>query len=216
MPTRPARVISTISRPGSNGYDAGPGYDLGSGIGSEQAENLLPFLSLFDLGPAVIASDPAQGQVVTTTPPTTFSLTFNEPIVPSSVEAADFTVNGTPADGDYLSPDDTTIYYTFTSSPVINQGVETMELPADSVIGANDGHYNARRFHFELLLCQHPAPGLGHQPAGGIDLHDSREHRSRRPVQRGDRSLRDQHERLPGQPGDGLERGAAYAEQRST
>ena len=57
---------------GSNGYEAGPGYDLGSGIGTEQAENLLPFLSLFDLGPAVVSSDPAQGQVVTTTPPTDF------------------------------------------------------------------------------------------------------------------------------------------------
>ncbi len=171
---------------GSNGYFAGPGYDLGSGIGSEQAENLLPFLSLFDLGPAVIDSDPAQGQVVTTTPPTTFSLTFNEPIVPSSVEAADFTVNGTPADGDYLSPDDTTIYYTFTSSPVINQGVETMELPADSVIGANDGHYNVSRFHFDLLLRPHPASGFGHQPAAGLDLQDSWGHRYRRPVERGD------------------------------
>ena len=45
------------------------------------ANNLLPYLTLYELGPAVVSSDPAQGQVVTTTPPTTFSLTFSEPIV---------------------------------------------------------------------------------------------------------------------------------------
>ncbi len=73
-------------------------------------------------GPAVTASDPSQGEVVTTTPPTNFSLKFNEPIVPSSVDAGDFTVNGIPADWDILSPDDTTIFYSFTSSPVITQG----------------------------------------------------------------------------------------------
>ena len=67
---------------GFNGFDAGPGYDLATGIGTEQARNLLPYLSLVDLGPAVVSSDPAAGQVVTTTPPTTFSLTFSEPIVP--------------------------------------------------------------------------------------------------------------------------------------
>ena len=39
-----------------------------------------------------------------------------------------------------------TIYYSFTSSPVIAQGTQTMELPADSVIGQLDGHYNASTF----------------------------------------------------------------------
>ena len=166
---------------GDNGYLGGIGYDAGSGIGSEQAENLLPFLSLYDLGPAVVSSDPAQGQVVTTTPPTTFSLTFNEPIVPSSVEAADFTVNGIPADGDSLSPDDTTIFYTFSSSPVINQGVETMELPADSVIGANDGQFNHAAFTatfffvFTQLQVSATSPPVGSifkipTPPGTIDL----------------------------------------------
>ena len=32
---------------GNNGYPAGPGYDLSTGIGSEQANNLLPFLALY-------------------------------------------------------------------------------------------------------------------------------------------------------------------------
>ena len=36
---------------GNNGYEAGPGYDLTTGIGSEQAENLLPYLAALRSGP---------------------------------------------------------------------------------------------------------------------------------------------------------------------
>ena len=46
-----------------------------------------------------------------------------------------------------------------------------MNLPADSVIGANDGHAERRRLHRDLLLCEHPAS------------------RSRPPARRWDRSL---------------------------
>ena len=94
---------------GNNFYPAGPGYDLATGIGTPMADNLLPYLTLYKLGPAVVSSDPAQGQVVTTTTPTNFSLTFSEPIVASSIVASDFTVNGDPADSDSLSSDGKTI-----------------------------------------------------------------------------------------------------------
>ena len=163
---------------GFNGFEAGTGYDLSTGIGTEQANNLLPYLSLFDLGPAVVASDPAAGQVVTTTPPTTFSLTFSEPIEPSSIVAADFTVNGTPADSDILSPDGETITYTFNTSPVVTQGTETMNLPADSVIGAVDGNPNhspfTATFFFVTTQLQvtatSPAVGSVLTIPGDIDL----------------------------------------------
>ena len=131
---------------GDNFYPAGPGYDLGSGIGTPRAQGLLPALALFDLGPAVVSSDPAAGQVVTTTPPTTFSLTFSEPIEASSIVASDFTVDGVPADSDSLSSDGFTITYTFNTSPVVTQGLQTMNLPAGSVIGALDGHANTAAF----------------------------------------------------------------------
>ena len=127
-------------------YPVGPGYDVATGIGSPQAGGLLPTLALFDLGPAVVSSDPATGQVVTTTPPTTFSLTFNEPIEASSIVASDFTVDGTAADSDSLSGDGLTITYTFNTSPVVTQGLQTMDLPADSVIGALDGLPNVGDF----------------------------------------------------------------------
>ena len=152
---------------GSNGYEAGPGYDLTSGIGSEQAENLLPFLALYDLGPAVTSSDPAQSQVVTTTPPTQFSLTFSQQIDPNSVVAGDFTVNGVPANSDTLSPDDTTIYYTFTSSPVVNQGVETMNLPAYSVIGLNTGQPNHAAFNATFYYVNTQLQVTATSPASG-------------------------------------------------
>ena len=78
---------------GNNGFPAGPGYDLVTGIGSPRADGIVPYLSTYDLT-HVVSSSPAAGSVVTTTPPTTFSLTFNEPIDPGSITASDFTVNG--------------------------------------------------------------------------------------------------------------------------
>ena len=89
---------------GNNGYPAGPGYDLVTGIGSPRANGIIPYLSTYDLQPEVISSTPAAGSVVTPTPPTTFSLTFfGEPIVPSSIVASDFTVNGIGANSFTLS-----------------------------------------------------------------------------------------------------------------
>ena len=75
--------------------------------------------------------------------PTTFSLTFSEPIDPASITASDFTVNGTPADSASISADDLTITYTFNTSPVVNQGSESMNLPAGAVKGLSDQTGNA-------------------------------------------------------------------------
>jgi methionine-rich copper-binding protein CopC len=120
---------------GNNGYPAGPGYDLVTGIGTPQAHNLVSTLSVYQI-PHVVSSNPAAGQVVTPTPPTTFSLTFDEPIDPASITASNFTVDGTPADSASLSADGLTITYTFNTSPATQQGPHTMSLPADSVRGA--------------------------------------------------------------------------------
>ena len=45
--------------------------------------NWATWISHFSLAPAVISSDPAAGSIVTGTAPTTFSLTFSEPIDPA-------------------------------------------------------------------------------------------------------------------------------------
>ena len=91
---------------GNNGFPTGPGYDLDTGIGSPRANESDPL-------PVAVRSGP-RGRIEQTrrparssraTPPTTFSLTFSEPIELSSIVASDFTVDGIPADSASLSPD---------------------------------------------------------------------------------------------------------------
>ena len=135
-------LLSTLSPDTSGAL----GLNQTGANGSPQPGGLNRFVPQLGTGPEVTSSSPAAGQVVTPTAPTTFSLTFSEPIVPSSVDAGDFTVNGSPARSDSLSPDDTTIYYRYDSSPVTQQGTESMNLPANSVIGANDGLPNPVAF----------------------------------------------------------------------
>ena len=134
----------------------------------------------------MISSNPAAGSIVTGTAPTTFSLTFSEPIDPTSITAGDFTVDGTSADSASLSGDGLTITYTFNTSPVITQGSETMSLPGRGGQGARrrDRQRGVLR---ELLLRHDAAPGLGHQPGRGLDPRRPG-HRHGRPVQQGLRS----------------------------
>ncbi|MGZ3300197.1 MAG: pre-peptidase C-terminal domain-containing protein, partial [Isosphaeraceae bacterium] len=153
---------------GNNGYPAGPGYDLVTGIGSPRANGIIPYLSTYDLQPEVISSTPAAGSVVTPTPPTTFSLTFGEPIVPSSIVASDFTVNGRGANSFTLSSNDLTITYTFNTSPVTTQGSQTMNLPAQSVSGAAGP--NLYPFSASFYYVQTQLQVTGTSPAVGSVL----------------------------------------------
>ncbi|MGZ3383732.1 MAG: SdrD B-like domain-containing protein [Isosphaeraceae bacterium] len=153
---------------GNNGYPAGPGYDLVTGIGSPRANGIIPYLSTYDLQPEVISSTPAAGSVVTPTPPTTFSLTFGEPIVPSSIVASDFTVNGIGANSFTLSSNDLTITYTFNTSPVTTQGSQTMNLPAQSVSGAAGP--NLYPFSANFYYVQTQLQVTGTSPAVGSVL----------------------------------------------
>jgi hypothetical protein len=81
------------------------------------------------VGFAVVSADPACGSVVFTQP-TEFDVNLTAPVDPSTVQASDFEVNGTPADSFALSNGDQTITFTFNSSPVVNQGEQTMHIPA--------------------------------------------------------------------------------------
>jgi hypothetical protein len=63
------------------------------------------------------------------TPPTDFTLDVTEPVDPATLDASDFTVNGTPADNVILSNGDTTITFTFITSPA-TQGLNTMHIAA--------------------------------------------------------------------------------------
>ena len=81
------------------------------------------------VGFAVTTADPACGSVVDTQP-TDFIIDLSDPVDPSTVQASDFTVNGTPADSFALSNGDATITFHFDTSPVQNEGEQTMHIPA--------------------------------------------------------------------------------------
>jgi len=81
------------------------------------------------VGFAVISADPACGSVISTQP-TEFTVTLTDPVDPTTVQASDFTVNGTPADSFTISPDNLQITFTFNTSPVVNQGEQTMHIDA--------------------------------------------------------------------------------------
>ena len=89
------------------------------------------------LGLSVVSSDPACGSFVVSTAPTDFIINLSDPVVPATVEATDFTVNGTPADSFTLSNGNATITFSFTTTPVV-QGENTMHIPAGAFNRASD------------------------------------------------------------------------------
>jgi hypothetical protein len=105
--------------------------------------NWATWISHFSVVPTVISSNPAPQAVVTGTAPTTFSLTFSEPIDKTSITAGSFKVNGVAANSASLSADGLTITYTFAKTPVTQPGTESMSLPAGSVKGQGDEQGNA-------------------------------------------------------------------------
>jgi hypothetical protein len=81
------------------------------------------------VGFAVTTADPACGSVIDTQP-TAFVVNLSDPVSTGTVDASDFTVNGIPADSFIISNGDQTIEFDFNSSPVVNQGEQTMHIPA--------------------------------------------------------------------------------------
>jgi methionine-rich copper-binding protein CopC len=131
--------------------------------------NWATWISHFSLAPTVVSSVPAAGSIVTGAAPTTFALTFSEPIDPTSITASDFTVDNTPADSASLSADGLTITYTYNTSPVTQEGTETMSLPAGSVKGASDETGNAA-FSASFLYVQVQLQVSATSPAVGSIL----------------------------------------------
>jgi hypothetical protein len=63
------------------------------------------------------------------TQPTVFIINLSESVDPTTVQASDLTVNGTPADNESISPDNLTITFIFNTSPVV-LGHNTMHIAA--------------------------------------------------------------------------------------
>jgi len=69
------------------------------------------------------------GRIIVGTAPTDFTVNLSDPADPATVQASDFTVNGTPADNDIIINGDLSITFHFNTSPVVG-GQNTMHIPA--------------------------------------------------------------------------------------
>jgi len=101
------------------------------------------------VGFSVTTSVPACNAIINTQP-TDFVINLSDAVVPSTVQATDFTVNGTPANSFVLSNGNATITFHFNSSPVTAQGPQTMDIPAGAFNRASDEMPN---FEFTCTFC---------------------------------------------------------------
>src|SRR6266576_2119767 len=102
------------------------------------------------VGFTVTTTTPACNSVINTQP-LDFIVNLSDPALPSSVQATDFTVNGTPANSfTYSGPPSTQITFHFNSSPVVTQGVQTMHIPAGAVLRNPDSQ---PIFEFQCTFC---------------------------------------------------------------
>src|SRR5215831_5159445 len=125
------------------------------------------FYKRIDLTIHVTTTVPAVASVISTQP-TTFIVNISEPANPASLQASDFTVNGTPASSFAYTPGSTTIVFTFGASPVTNQGLQTMSIPAGAFTSAAAGDPVAAftgTFRYDTLLLQVVATV---PPVGGV------------------------------------------------
>ena len=101
------------------------------------------------VGFAVTTTTPACNSIINTQP-VNFIINLSDAVVPGTVQATDFTVNGTPANSFVLSNGNARITFHFNSSPVVTQGVQTMHIPANAFNRASDNQGN---FEFQCSFC---------------------------------------------------------------
>jgi hypothetical protein len=106
------------------------------------------------VGFAVTTSNPACNSVISTQP-TDFVIDLSDAVNTGTVQATDFTVNGTPADSFTFQNSNTQITFHFNSSPVTTQGVQTMNIPANAFTRVSDGQGN---FEFNCSFCYAVTP----------------------------------------------------------
>jgi Bacterial pre-peptidase C-terminal domain len=159
--TLPASDFHDVST-GNNGNAAGAGYDQVTGLGTPVANKLVTDLAAL----RVQASTPTGGIVVTTAP-TTFTLTFSDPVNPTSVHANALTVNGIAATNVALDSTHTIATFTFTSTPATGQGPQAMALAAGAITsGSGSSRTNAAfntTFYYDTvplaIASTTPTPG---------------------------------------------------------
>ena len=112
-------------------------------------------------------SNPACNSIINTQP-TDFVIDLSDAVNTGTVQATDFTVNGTPADSVTFQNGDAQITFHFNSSPVVTQSVQTMHIPANAFTRVSDGIGN---FEFNCSFCYALMPlqvTTTNPPVGGI------------------------------------------------
>jgi Putative Ig domain len=159
----PASAVHDVTT-GNNGFAAGPGYDLVTGIGTPIVNKLVPDLA----GLVVVAgSTPANGAVLSTAP-TEYTILFSDPINPNTLSASALQVNGVAASSATLDTTGTVATFTFSSNPVTAPGPQTLALAAGVLAAANVGYPNAP---YTATFTINPPPiittlNLGHTTVG--------------------------------------------------
>ena len=108
------------------------------------------------VGFSVTTTNPACGSIVFSQP-TDFVVNLTDPVNPGTVQASDFTVNGTPANNSVLSNGNATITFHFNSTPVAAQGLQTMHIAAGAFTRTSDNQGNLDftcTFRYDALLLQ--------------------------------------------------------------
>jgi hypothetical protein len=107
-------------------------------------------------GFAVTTTSPAVGSVAFTQP-TVFTVNVTDPINPASLQPSDFSVNGLAATSVSYVPGSTAVTFTFASTPVTAQGLQTMHVDAGAFARASDGSPVAQfdgTFRYDAVLLQ--------------------------------------------------------------
>jgi hypothetical protein len=108
---------------------------------------------IFDLH--VTTTTPAENSIINTRP-TTFRVDMSQVFDPSTVQAADFRVNGIAASSADLI-DANSIDFSFTTSPVTVQGAQTMTMAAGAMLRASDAAESlefTRSFRYDTLRME--------------------------------------------------------------
>ena len=125
------------------------------------------FYKRISLTISVTTTVPAVASVISNQP-TTFTVNITEPANPASLQAGDFSVNGISASSVDYTPGSTSIFFTFGSSPVTTEGLQTMSIPAGAFTSAAAGDPVAAftgTFRFDTVLLQVVATA---PPVGGV------------------------------------------------
>jgi hypothetical protein len=133
------------------------------------APNVLAYAATNPLGGlGVTHTTPANGSVVFAHP-TQYVLNVSNPLIPGTVDASDFQVNGISATGVSYTPGSTSVTFTFASDPVTAQGLQTMHVAAGAFARVSDGggvkEFNGS-FRYDALLMQVTSTG----PAAGSTI----------------------------------------------